>query len=177
MAVRKRYYFITWVEEEALGIGYAEEGYQFDFLSEGRYYPDWEPVLFTLKDGGYADYQANDLGWPLCSEKLKRIIEQHALPDDNIQWLAAKVVGPGGEQRDYYILHLSERPDVLDKERTLFAEGDVVVKPYFSAKAIGSHRVFSFHGGQFRVIVSAEIRDAILSANCTGIDFYEARIV
>lgn len=177
MAVRKRYYFITWVEEEALGIGYAEEGYQFDFLSEGRYYPDWEPVLFTLKDGSYADYQANDLGWPLCSEKLRKIIEQNASLDDSIQWLAARVVGPGGEQRGYYILHLPERLDVLDKKRTLFAEGDVVVKPYFSVEAIGSHRVFSFHGGQFRVVVSAEVRNAILSESCTGIDFYEARTV
>jgi hypothetical protein len=174
MAVRKRYYFMTWVDEEALGIGYAQEGYQFDFLLEGRYYPDWEPVLFTLCDGGYADYQANDLGWPLCSEKLKRTIEQCASPDDSMQWLAARVVGPGSEQRDYHVLHLPERPDVLDKEKTLFAEGGVVVKPYFSVEAIGSHRVFSFRGGQFRVIVSTETRDAILSANCTGLDFYEA---
>jgi len=30
MAVRKKYYFITWVEEETLAIGYAEESCQFD---------------------------------------------------------------------------------------------------------------------------------------------------
>lgn len=175
--MKKRYYFLDWLEKEKLGVAYAEEGYEFDLLLENRYYSVWTPVTFLLKDGGYADYQANDLGWPLCSDKLKSIIDLYISVNDIIQWLDVQIIASSRESRVYHILHLPQRPDVLDKKRTLFAGQDVIVKPYFRRNVITKYNVVSFYGGGFRVIVSSELRKAISSSNCTGVDFYEARVV
>jgi hypothetical protein len=176
VATMRKYYFLHYTTEETLGFGYTEEVYEFDHLKEGQRYENWVPPTFMLKNGGYADYQVNDLDWPLCSEKLKNIIEQYASPHDIIQWLGARVVSQEGEKRDYYVLHLPDRPDVLNKKKTVFAAEDVVIKPYFSGKAVSNHCVFSYPDGGFHVVVSEEVLDAILSAGCTGLDFYEARI-
>lgn len=172
----ENYFFLSYADDEALGVGYAEEGYEFDFLRENQSYKDWKPVTFTLRNGNYADYQANDLGWLLCSERLRAIIQQYASPCDTIQWLSAKVIGPESRQRPYHILHLPEGLDILHKRKTVFA-GEVAIKPYLSLKAIGDHRVFRYRGSLFRPIVIADARDAIVAANCTGVYFYKARVV
>jgi hypothetical protein len=174
--MKKKYYFMHCIEDETLGVGYAEEGYDFDYLKEGQYYEHWMPITFILKNGSCADYQTNDLSWPLCSERLKNIIEQYKSPRDIIQWLQANVVCSKTEQKVYFILHLPEGFNVLNEKKTVFS-GDFPVKPYLNLKAIGEHHVFRYRGSLFRPIVSAEIRDAIIAAGCTGQDFYEARVI
>jgi len=177
MATVRRFYGVTYSEEYSFGVGHAPEGYSFEILAEGIYYPEWVATPFVLNGGPFADYQANNLGWPLCSKKLKTVIEGHASPIDSFQWLEARVIAVNEEDvRDYYILHFPERPDVLDKQRTLFAgDSDFVVRPYFSEQAIGTRRVFSYPG-RSTIIVSSEVRDAVLAANCTGIDFYKVAV-
>jgi hypothetical protein len=171
MEVKAQYYFMLSVADKALGVAYAPPECRFDLIGEGLSPEHWEPVTFLLKDGGFADYQVNDLSWHLCSERLRLVIDTHASAQDVRQWLSAIVIGPGGEAQRYHILHLPERPDVLDKRRTLYAAKDVVVKAHLNARAAAPHHVFSFRGSETRIIVSAEVRSAILSAGCTGVDF------
>ena len=112
------YYYLERIDDPAFGVGYTSESYSFDLLSEGEYYSDWDTVPFYLRDGGFADYQTNDLDWPLCSAKLKAIIETSASPLDRIQWLSAKVISIDRTEREYFILHLPERVDAIDRQKS-----------------------------------------------------------
>jgi len=170
-----KYYFIICNKNKTHGVGYVIGDYDFDYLSEDQCVEKWEPISFQLLEGGFADFQTNDLGWPMCSIKLKAIIDEFASPIDQIQWLEAELFKQD-EIREYYILHLPFRPDILDKQKTIFAGTDAIVKPYFHRTKIGNHQVFSFRGGETRVIVTETIHNEILSTGCTGIDFYSARI-
>ncbi|MGQ9683062.1 MAG: imm11 family protein [Anaerolineae bacterium] len=172
MAMKARFYRMLWREDPALGVGYAQGEFGLDLVKEDETYEQWVPVTFVLRDGGYADYQANDFAVRLCSERLRHLIDMHAAPNDVRQWLEAIVVGPGGEAREYHILHLPEPADVLDKRRTLYAEGEFVMKPHLNAARASGRHVFIFPtGGTTAVIVSAKARDAIISARCTGMEF------
>lgn len=159
------------VEDEAIGVGHTSDAYYFDMLREGMYCEHWEPVSFELRDGAAADYQPNDLGWPLCSPKLKAVIEVHAAADDQIQWLDAKLVDDDGKEHPYYILHLPYRLDVLDKEKTIWDE-IFVDTPVLDLRVVKDHRVFSYPGAFFSVIVADEVKTAIQVANCTGMEFW-----
>jgi hypothetical protein len=165
------YYSLQRIDDPAFGVGYAPEDYSFDVLSEGKYCNDWRIVPFHLRDGGFADYQMNDLDWPLCSIRLKTIIDKTTSPRDHIQWLPAKVINNDEEEREYFILHLPERVDVIDKQKSIITPDNLVVRPHFNVRAIGDHQVFSYPGGEFSVIVSEAVKGAILSHGCIGIDF------
>ena len=167
----RRYFYLEYAEDEALGVGYALNGTDLFLLAEGQYYDNWRTVTFILRDGEYSDYLANDLGWPLCSRKLRDVLSGSASSVDSIQWLNAQVAHPSGETREYHILHLPMRPDVLDGEKTIYAAKGFVVKPCLRPDAIGNHAVFSYPGTTVHVIVAERVRDAIVSAGCTGIDF------
>lgn len=172
----KSFYALAHIESDLLGVGYAPSDCGFDLLGEGKYGEGWETVTFILEDGGFADYQINDMGWPLCSERLKEIIESFRAPEDTLEWLDATVITAGGEARKYYILNLPIRSDVLDRKKTIFAKGGFVVKPYYSLKNINGRRIFSYPSGEFTVIISDEVKNAIASANCTGIDFLKVPV-
>ncbi len=171
MKKQKKYYFLHCVEDIG-GIGYApaDEDYEFFFMRD-RLFSEWTPISFHLKDGGFVDYQPNDVGWSLCSKKLKDIIQQNASPNDIIQWLEIVVIGPESERRNYYVLHFPESLDVLDKKKTVFAAENVVVKPYLDLESVGKHRVFKYQGTIKRFVVSEEVKAAILKADCIGIEF------
>ena len=166
------YYYLERVDATSFGVGYTSEDYSFDILSEGKYCNDWNTVPFYLRGGGFADYQTNDLDWPLCSAKLKSIIDTISSPLDHIQWLSAKVISLDGVEREYFILHLPERVDAVDRQKSIRADA-FIIRPYFIIRAIGDHQVFSFPGGEFSVIVSEKVRNAILLNRCVGIDFRE----
>jgi hypothetical protein len=110
------------------------------------------------------------LDWPLCSAKLKSIIDTGASPIDHIQWLSAKVISVDGAEREYFILHLPKRVDAIDRQKSIYS-GDFVVRPYFNTLAIDDHQVFSFPGGEFSVIVSEKVKNEILANGCIGIGF------
>ncbi|MEW6173810.1 MAG: DUF1629 domain-containing protein [Bacillota bacterium] len=161
-------------QDDPLGVAYAPLEADHLMVWDGEQITDWSKVRFVLKDGPYADYQGNDLGWRLCSEKLRHIIEAHADEQDKLKWLDAIVVAENGEMRDYYILYFSEPLplDILDKKKTIFNPNDlaIVVRPCLNITAIGNHKVFTYIGGCSPWFVSTEVRDAIIAANCTGIE-------
>lgn len=159
-------------ENDYFGVAYAPPEIPFDRIWEGARPIGWEPVRFTLRDGKPADFQVNNLDWPLCSLKLRTIIEGMKGRREVIEWLPC-TVDVAGASTDYYFLNLPERlSTVLDMKRSIVANG-FVVKPVFLRAEAQRHRIFTYAGAQFRVFITQEVRDAIEGAGCQGVDFYE----
>ncbi len=151
-------------------------------IYEGGKFEQWNLINFILKDGGFADYQMNDMYWHLCSKKMRDVIDKTKSDIDTIQWLNVTVSEKNGkEKKDYYFLHLIERPEIVDREKSTFPdEADVddpgmVINPYFNIKLIGDRQIFTFRGSEgVDLIVSENIMKALKSAKCSGIEFSRA---
>ena len=72
------YYSLTREENERQGVAYSPEEITFKLLYNRRRVEGWKPFSFELRDGEFSDYQANNLGWHLCSGALKKCIERFA---------------------------------------------------------------------------------------------------
>ena len=166
-----RYYRLLAAEDYNFGVAYDAAGSTLFLLPDEGRAEGWMPKVLGLREGGYADYLASELGCRLCSERLKGILEEGASELDVLQWLEVEVT-KGEEKRRYYILHFPMPPDVLDGSRTLYAAADVVVKAVLSKDRAEGHRVFGFpKAGMLRTIVSKEVKRAIEAAKCTGLSF------
>ena len=57
------FFYLHWHEDELLGVGYAPDDPALDrILAKPKRVVNWRPIAFVLKDGAFADYQANNLG-------------------------------------------------------------------------------------------------------------------
>ena len=167
-----KYYYMHWHEDEMLGVAWSPDDPAMDkLLTEPVAIVHWKPIPFTLKDGGFADYQGNSLAVRLCSEKLRGIIENNRAQVDPVQWLPCTVTANGDEERPYFILHTPASYDILDKKQTLFAGGDFVVRACLDVAAVGEHRVFALPGCKVRLMLASVVKQAIESAGCTGLEF------
>jgi hypothetical protein len=137
---------------------------------------DWQTLILDLVEGDFADYLASNLGCRLCSKRLKDLLDSHASSVDELQWLPV-IVREGTEQRPYSILHFPNPPDVLNKEKSLFARY-FVVKPVLSEAAVGNHQVFSYPGGgEITLFVSRKVKLAIKSAGYSGMELSSAAML
>jgi hypothetical protein len=88
------------------------------------------------------DYQPNELGWPLFSEKLKNIINSNLQGTELLTWISA-IVASKEEKRNYFIPRFEKQLDVLDFDRTIFVSGtDHIIKPYYLYSKIQKYSVF-----------------------------------
>jgi hypothetical protein len=169
------YYKVLFQDNETLGVGYTVEQRDLFFLPDSGRVENWQPINLVLRDGGFPDYLASNLGCRLCSEVLKRILDDGAAPADELQWLEVRV-RKDTEQRPYYILHFPNPPDVLDKSRTIFA-GDFVVKAVLSIEKTKDHRVFAYPGcGCLPLFVAGDVNRAIQKHVCTGLEISRAPV-
>lgn len=163
------FYKILFDENGVFGVAQTIEKHDLFTLPYSGVVEDWQPIVLDLREGEFADYLASNLGCRMCSDRLRSILKAHASPDDELQWLPV-IVRRGVEQRSYSILHFPNPPDVLNKEKTIFA-GEFVVKPVLSKIAIGNHRVFSFpKGGELPLFADEQAKLAIEAAGCTGLE-------
>jgi len=89
-----------------------------------------------------------------------------------MQWFDTIIKDIQGESRVYYILHFPEQLNVLDRDRTIFAINDFVVKAVLSYDLISDQNVFTFpSAGRGRFIVSEKVKKNILKEKCTGVSF------
>lgn len=133
--------------------------------------------LSSIKKIWY-DYQYNDKGWPLFSEKLKLIIESHLTGQEGIEWLKAKV-NSSKEQRIYFIPKFTKKIDLLDMSKTTFVPGtDFVRKPYFLKSKIQPYSLFCrityTWPISYLLYISEEIKELIIEAGMTEILFKQA---
>jgi len=166
------FFYLHWHEDELLGVGYAPDDPALDrILAKPKRVVNWRPIAFVLKDGAFADYQANNLGLRLCSKKLMSIFEHTRAEVDDLQWLAATIETENGESRRYVVLHVPTTYEVLDKDRTIFAGEDFVVKACLDESAVREHCVLGLPGCVHTLIVATEVKEAIELAECTGVEF------
>jgi hypothetical protein len=87
-------------------------------MDDGLLINDWVEAHYAL-DGGFGDYPRELRGYRLCSERLRRVLDEAKGPDDRLQWLPARVADPEKEERRYWVLNLlrptaSEIPGLED---------------------------------------------------------------
>lgn len=118
----------------------------------------------------WLDYQPNSLAWPLFSEKLKKVIEDHLTGNEGLTWVSAKI-NANGEKRNYFIPLFGKSLDVLDMQNTSFIPGtDDVMMPVFSLPKIQNFSVFPMADKNQQSLITSEIfinkhiKNAILKA-------------
>ena len=148
-----RCYAILFADDDS-GVGYARDQSEILHLPYTGTVDDWAPLLVDLHEGGYADYQGSDLGWRLCSERLRQIFDDAAGNSDVFQWLPVTVIW-GSAERPHYVLHFPEPPDLLDVTETLYGPDDLVIRPAFRRSALEGHNVFCYPNNEgLRLYVS-----------------------
>jgi hypothetical protein len=169
------YYKVLFDEDNVFGIAKTIEDGGLFTLPYAGIVKGWQPLILDLIEGDFADYLSSNLGCRMCSTSLQDILSTHASSDDELQWLPVSV-RRGVEHRTYSILHFPNPPDVLNKAKSIFA-GGFVVKPVLSGSAIGNRRVFSFpKGGELPLFVDEQVKIAIETAGCTGLELSRAAV-
>ena len=84
---RAKVYFIMESEDyDNYGFAFSAENISPKEIQNWEETKPWLPISFELKDGEFADYLVNDLNIPLCSSKLKQIIQDIVAKNDSILW-------------------------------------------------------------------------------------------
>jgi len=124
-----------------------------------------------VSSGELVDYQPSYLGAPLCSDRMRQLIDENKGPNDVIEWLPVTVNG-----QPYWVLNFPERADVLDEAKTLAFDGDVA-KPVLKHDRLDGRHVFSYPGGgRLAVVVSKRMKN-LLEKSCTFIEFSKIEVV
>jgi len=123
----------------------------------------------------WLDYQPNNLAWPLMSEKMKEVIEEHLTGNEGIKWASVNIISDE-DKRIYYIPRFTNTLDVLDREKTNYVEGtNHIIKPVFALSKISNFALF-YQPQEFWQITSAiyvndELKQRIQQADLTGVGF------
>lgn len=97
-------------------------------LIMGKYFNQWDDktvIRFSIEEGSvWTDYLANDKGWFLVSEKLKKILES---VDTDIQFLKVTVEEYNGLRlsRKYYFANVLRVVDALCLEKSKYFETEI----------------------------------------------------
>jgi len=138
--------------------------------SEAVWHPDWKP-LALVSTGVLVDYQPSFLAAPLCSARMRRIVDENKGPRDVIEWLAVTVNG-----EPYWVPNFPERDPILDEKKTLAFHG-TVAKAVLRREALTDRHFFSYPGGsQMAVTVSKRMKD-LLEKSCTNVEFSKVEVV
>jgi len=155
----------------------ASQGLDHSLVIDGKPIGARTPVRFVMPGGKPADYQQNDLGWRLCSPRMRAIIDTHKSKIDEVDWIDALITAERSKEHRYFVVHFpSPLPlAVLDRRRTVFNPSNPrrVIKPALNHQAVDGHNVFTYEGGFEPWFVSQNIRDALLAASCDKVELVE----
>ena len=113
-------------------------------------------VLFNLEKEALGDIQANDLGWPLYSKKVKDIIDSAIEDKSHYVWHKVSIATPHSVV-DYYVPQFLKELDVLDVSHSIYAEGNFVVKACIEPAKAYNRGIFPVPGSDSRIIISQDI--------------------
>lgn len=151
-----------------IGLFWAEDGRKITV--------DISTIVFSLEDGVFEDLLLGS-SLRIYSPKLRTIIDGFITDIDNPQWISIKVKSEDQQEiREYYILHFGVQPDILDYEKTRYADvkKKIITSPKYDVQKIGNRHIFTyFKSYSNQTIVSAKLRKVIIAAGCTGIYFYD----
>ena len=139
------------------------------------------PDLSNLEVVWY-DFQPNNLGWPLISEKFKNLVCSNLTGKEFVNWVSATIRN-GKEKRVYYIPRFEKKLDVLHLGKTTYVEGtDHIIKPHFSLKKINELAIFhkpdssGFWKIPSAIYISETLKNDILKENLIGIGFEKVSV-
>ena len=156
-----KYFRITFDQEAPTGLARQPRG--MELLEAGRH----RTLPLTL-DAEPVDFQPNFLFWPLCSPRLRDILDGSKSPADAIDWIPVKLATPRGPL-EYFRLESPPKPELLHPS-SIIAGGKVIVKPVLDMDRVKAHHVFMLSPDGY-LVVTAAVRKAIQATKCTGLVF------
>jgi uncharacterized protein DUF1629 len=164
------YFCLLWRDDDRSGIAYGiDDPDREETLFSTDDIHMWSTLVLELRDGEPVDYLPNNLGFPICSLKLKRIVDAEKADVDVIQWLPTRVIADGSDL-PYFVLHVVDATDVFDEARSIRISSGALVKPCLNGRKIGRKRMLRGEG-ILTLFVSEHIRQAVLAEECTGMEF------
>ena len=176
----EKYYYLT--EDEQSKVGNAsimDRSIGFDFFFDKDFsYELSSPLNFQIDRVRFAgitgDFQINNCGFLLFSDRLRSITEKYLTGVDRPKWYSAKVYDLEGKIHDYSILNFFNQADFLDKSKSTFVPGtDHPIKERFDLNKIGERLIFrpSLYGS--KLCVHDVVREEMKRSNSTGLYFYK----
>ena len=126
----------------------------------------WKTIRLTLGEGNLADFPPCNVIGRLCSPAMVEILNPYA---SKVLWLPV-VLSRNNESYDYFFMHFSDCTDVLDKDKSIFLDGDVV-SPHISLQKANELPLICLRKLSPSVIVRDDVRDALEKNGITGIGF------
>jgi len=163
------FFDVSPIEADEFGIVRAPDDFELPWFEQAQARREWSPIRLTLHEGGFADAHGGNLTRVVYSELFRGIVESHKAAEDSIEWMKFEVAA-NGETRDYYVPVFPDCPDILHREKSIFA-GDFVVKPVIDSRKVGTRQVLAFDPNSDRFFVSDKIRQALILAGCRGVEF------
>ncbi len=118
--------------------------------------PKPDEVIFTLRGGKLADYQANNFGWRICSEPLMRLLDGEKAAGDGIDWIPVEV-DAGGRRHRYFLFQAKPRAEFLHRT-TITSPSGLPIKPVLDDALARQHRVFLLSQEGIAIIVADEVK-------------------
>lgn len=163
-------------------------GIQQNALNVGKFFEGWDDKFefYYTKDEGdvWTDYLANDKGWFLVSNRLKKILES---VNTNIQFMKVKIKERNNEEvfDEYYIANIIKVVDALCLEKSQYFETEIegigtiyTVSKYciYTDKTDGADVFKLSNRQQIPIFVSETFKDLIERENVTGISLSEISV-
>jgi hypothetical protein len=164
-------YFITESEdyEDRYGFAFSDDNISPGIIQNWNNDIEWANISFELRGGDFADYIVNDLNIPLCSEKLKKIIQNKNSNQYADNSFYSVHILKEKEKRLYYFLKADVLADIIDMENSII-ENNTIMVPYFKQEKIKD--IFRCDYDPSYLFVTESLMNKIKSKNITGIDFY-----
>ncbi len=117
--------------------------------------------LGDVTDEAPLDFEANDSGISLMSEKLQQIISSELLGTEKLHWIKARLNGLT-KSYTYYIPLFTEDLDVLNTEHTTYVPNtDHIINPAYKKEEIEKYAVFYKPGYSWQLFLSFNVNEAI----------------
>ncbi len=159
---------------------YSVEQY---FIYQGKKVVQWDErnKLIVNKNGVWQDYLACAIGWPLLSEKFKKILAD--LKIDDVQFLPISIENTKTNiSKIYYVLNIlrviDNGYDLANTEHMYEKDAngkDVLFildpKPKVIYEKINKYDIFRIREGFGYIYISERIKELLVKNNITGVDF------
>lgn len=191
----KYYKLFEGMDDETAIMCYSEEGELGDtklrqlrlMFKSGKKCESWDGnfcFYYDENEGNRAtDFLANDQGWFLVSDKLRKVLESL---NTEIQFLPVKIMKRKSKKElpNYYIANILRVVDALCLEKSEYFESNVrkIGKVYFVVKyAIFAEKtensdVFKLANEEIPIFVSENLKNKVEKEKITGIDLLEIRV-
>jgi len=152
-------------------------------IYKGRKIENWDGELtfyFDPSEGDKpTDYLANDLGWPIVSDKIKQILVD--LEVKNIQFLEVKIKNKQTMEQinGFSVVNVTKLIKGLCPEKSLLSKTSFggVIKPVLKREAVINYALFRLEEAPYGLFVSEVVKREMENQNVTGCYFYEVRTV